>query len=274
MLWSTSMNIHPGRIALVVHGGAGSSRQNEDGCITAAQHGFEVLRTSGDGMSAAVEAVVVLEDDERFNAGSGSIRRSDGATVETDAAVMDTRGRLGAVACLRRTKNPVRVARAVADTRHWLLAGDGAEQFARSQGYAPYDLLAHSRAAKRAADASCDTVGAVVLDAEGHFAIATSTGGAAPALPGRVGDTPIVGCGYYAGPHGAVALTGPGEHIVGRMLAREIYDCIAAGMPLQEALDRAMKMTPPDVGLGAIGVTRTEAAAASTTQMPFHILLE
>lgn len=123
-------------------------------------------------------------------------------------------------------------------------------------------------------DAACDTVGAVVLDGAGHFAVATSTGGSAPALPGRVGDTPIVGCGYYAGPHGAVALTGPGEHIVARMLARAIYDWIADGLPLQEALDRAIRRTPATTGLGAIGVTRTEAAVSSNVPMPVHLLCE
>lgn len=268
------MNIQTRRIAVVVHGGAGNSKANEDGCVAAARRAFDALRAGGEALAAAVDAVVVLEDDPRFNAGTGSMLRSDGHTMETDAAVMDTRGRLGAVACLRNTRNPVRVARAVADTRHWLLAGEGAEQFARAQGHAAFDLLAATRAARKGPDTPCDTVGAVVLDQEGHMAVAASTGGSAPALPGRVGDTPIVGCGYYAGPAAAIALTGIGEHIVGRMLARTIYDWIAGGLPLQEALDRAVALTPPNISMGIIGITRTDAAAASNTPMPCHILAE
>lgn len=261
------MNIDSGRIALVVHGGAGNSKSNEDGCMKAAQTGFALVREGGEALDAAIAAVTVLEDDPRFNAGRGSIRRSDDRTVETDAAVMDTRGRLGAVACLQRVRNPVRVARAVADTRHWLLAGDGALMFARSIGCGDEDLLAYAPPLERA-PVHCDTVGAVALDAAGHFAVATSTGGAAPALPGRVGDTPIPGCGFYVGPHGAVAATGMGEQVVARMLARTVYDWLADGLPLQQALDRAVGLYPDAIDIGLIGVTRTESAVSANRPMP------
>lgn len=267
------MQLHLGRIALVVHGGAGASKESEDGCVAAAEKGWARLRDGADALSAAIEAVVALEDDPRFNAGSGSILRSDGLTVETDAAVMDTRGRLGAVACLQRVRNPVLVARAVADTGHWLLAGDGALRFAREQGFADYDLAAHARKPKPGARET-DTVGAVALDQDGHFAVAASTGGASPALPGRVGDTPIVGCGYYAGPAGAIAATGLGEHIVARMLARTVYDWIAAGIPLQQALNRGVALFPDAIDVGLIGLTRDSAAVASNRPMPAHRLSE
>lgn len=257
---------------MLVHGGAGNSKMNEDGCVAAAERGFALLRAGEDALSAAVAAVVALEDDPRFNAGSGSIRRGDGSIVETDAAVMDTRGALGAVACLQRVKNPVLVAQRVASTRHWMLAGQGALDFARSSGFDDYDLLRYAPPLKQSKQSECDTVGAVALDLEGHFAVATSTGGAAPALPGRVGDTPIPGCGYYAGPAGAIAVTGLGEHIVARMLARDVYERIASGIPLQQALDRAVAMTPADIDVGLIGITRTEAAAASNRSMPTHLV--
>src|SRR3954467_698121 len=111
--------------ALVVHGGAGNEKTNEDGCLCAARAGIGELRNDGDALAAVVAAVVVLEDDPRFNAGSGSALRTDDMNVETDAAVMDSSGRLGSVACLRRVRNPVLIARAVADSPHWMLAGEG-----------------------------------------------------------------------------------------------------------------------------------------------------
>lgn len=267
------MQRHIRRAALVVHGGAGHLKSHEDGCVAAAQRGYAILAARGCALDAAIAAVVALEDDPRFNAGSGSIRRSDNRTVETDAAVMDTRGALGAVACLQRVKNPVLVAQLVAGTRHWMLAGQGAIDFARRNGFEDYDLLPCAPPLKRA-DAACDTVGAVALDWDGHFAVATSTGGSAPALPGRVGDTPIPGCGYYAGPLAAIAATGVGEHIVARMLAREVYGWIENGMPLQQALDRGIASMPAAFSAGLIGVTRTESAIASNRDMPAHALEE
>jgi L-asparaginase/beta-aspartyl-peptidase (threonine type) len=257
------------RIALVVHGGAGNTKANEDGCVRAAQAAFELLSGGRDGLQAVVRAVVSLEDDPRFNAGSGSIKRSDGS-VEMDASLMDSRGRLGAVCGLKKVRNPVLVAERVVETPHWMLAGEGALQFARSQGMPEVDPAAQPTAHTRAS--ACDTVGAVALDSHGHFAVASSTGGSAPALPGRVGDTPIPGAGFWAGPHGAVALTGVGEHIVPRMLARVVYDWIERGMNLREALESGVRLMPREHDVGIIAVTRTDAAAASNRSMPFHVL--
>src|SRR4051812_44224242 len=95
------------RPCLVVHGGAGNEKSNEDGCVSAARAGFARLKREGDALAAVVAAVIVLEDDPRFNAGRGSDLRTDASNVETDAAVMDSSGRLGTVACLRRVQNPV-----------------------------------------------------------------------------------------------------------------------------------------------------------------------
>jgi beta-aspartyl-peptidase (threonine type) len=120
--------------AVVVHGGAGTSRDHEDGCVLAARRALAQLEINGDALDAAIGAVTTMEDDGRFNAGSGAVLGLDGATVEMDAAIMDTRGRLGAVACVQSVKNPVRLARAVADTPHWLLVGEGASRFARTIG--------------------------------------------------------------------------------------------------------------------------------------------
>jgi L-asparaginase/beta-aspartyl-peptidase (threonine type) len=244
-----------------------------------------------------VSAVVCLEEDGRFNAGRGAALSLDGATIEMDASVMDTRGRLGAVACVRDVKNPVLLARSVAETPHCILAGEGADRLARTLG-----LSTHPGAGERQREdhrkilralagtmpampgvpnseflrfwnyntplqlpkgAACDTVGAVVRDADGHFAVAGSTGGSAPSLLGRVGDTPIVGAGFYAGPEGAIAATGIGEQIIRHLLARTVYQWIADGMPLAQALRRGVELVDKKFEVGLIAVSRTEAGSAT-----------
>ncbi|MCM5678789.1 isoaspartyl peptidase/L-asparaginase [Schlegelella sp. S2-27] len=299
--------------AIVVHGGSGSPSAWRDGCERAAQRALGRLQAGGTALDAAVEAVTEMEDDGRYNAGSGSILCLDGYTVETDAGVMDNRGRLGAVACLQGIKNPVLVAQAVTQTPHWLIAGDGARRFAEVCGFE--ESLGTGEAAKRyhaqllrafddpsqadpddregAAKAAVfkrfwnytmpwdeamkrhgnGTVGAVVRAADGDFAVATSTGGSAPSLLGRVGDTPIVGCGYYAGDHGAIAATGVGEYIARQMLARTVYDWVAQGMPLQQALNQGVARLPKEISVGLIGVTRDGAGASSNRDMAAHVLV-
>ncbi|MGV7207417.1 isoaspartyl peptidase/L-asparaginase [Oxalobacteraceae bacterium A2-2] len=296
------MNAPVYSVRVVVHGGAGASRDHVDGCVQAAGAGRSALLRDGDVLAAAIAAVTVLEDDPRFNAGTGSVLRMDGHTVEMDAAVMDTHGRLGAVACLRRVRNPVQVAEAVSRTPHWLLCGEGADRFARNAGFALYDCVTDQARSRHAAlmaqlrtdtevrhgvsnpaflrlwnypDAppagshACDTVGAVVRGADGHFAVAASTGGAAPSLLGRVGDTPIVGAGFYAGPAGAVAVTGIGEHIVRHLLAHRVYQWLAGGTPLQQALDQGVGLFDREIDVGLIAVTATDSGAASNRDMPW-----
>ncbi|MGZ5182289.1 MAG: isoaspartyl peptidase/L-asparaginase, partial [Ramlibacter sp.] len=189
--------------AIVVHGGAGASLDYQDGCDHAARRGLERLRDGGEALDAAVSAVVVLEEDGRFNAGTGAALGLDGATIEMDASVMDTRGRLGAVAAVRDVKNPILLARSVAETPHCIIAGEGAERLARALGLSrhpgPGDRqreehrhmlqhLAGSMPAMPGVDnheflrfwnyntplhlpkgAACDTVGAVVRDSDGNF---------------------------------------------------------------------------------------------------------
>lgn len=289
---------------IVVHGGAGASKEYEDGCAHAAKCGYEKIGQSA--LAAAIAAVVELEDDGRFNAGSGTALCLDGSTVEYDASIMDSQGALGAVACLRNVRNPVRAAHAVSQTPHWLLAGEGAERLARVAGLPPSAPLSE-RVLKRHRDmverlrgaapvlpgvdncdferfwnyeapnvmkgvAACDTVGAVTRDAGGVFAVACSTGGASPALLGRVGDSPIMGAGFYAGPCGAVAATGIGEHIVRHLLAHTVYGWIAGGMQLDRALQRGVALFPEDVDIGLIAVSRSDAGALSNRAMPAYMV--
>jgi L-asparaginase/beta-aspartyl-peptidase (threonine type) len=298
------MNMKDKAACVVVHGGAGAGRELDDGCMSAASAAKDELSKGRGAFEAAIAAVVVMEDDGRFNAGCGAALGLDGSTVETDASVMDTRGRLGAVSCLRGAKNPVLVARDVTHTPHCLLSGEGAERFARAMGHeyfreinekvrrehrAMLDKLASEQPAMPGVDnarfarywnypcgrtfktSTCDTVGAVVRDADGHFAVAGSTGGSAPSLLGRVGDTPMVGCGFYAGPAGAVAATGVGEYIIRTMLASTVYQWIASGMPLDAALRRGVELIPAEVDIGLIAVSGAEAGAFSNAAMPHAV---
>jgi beta-aspartyl-peptidase (threonine type) len=292
------------RAVVLVHGGAGARLQDRDGCVAAANAGLLALK-DGDALAAAIAAVVVLENDPRFNAGTGSVLRMDGRTIEMDAAVMDSRGALGAVACLQRVRNPVHVAAAVAKTPHWLLCGSGAQRFAHNIGAADCDvttpqalarhqeMLEHLRVGEplrqgdRNADfldhwnfaaqppareeMACDTVGAVVRDSEGHFAVAASTGGSTPSLLGRVGDTPIIGAGFYAGPEAAVAVTGIGEQIVRHLLARTVYDWLASGLPMSSALARAVDLFDPAFPVGVIALSKEDSGSLSNREMPVAV---
>ncbi len=119
-----------------------------------------------------------------------------------------------------------------------------------------------------AGSVSCDTVGVIARGTGNHFAVAGSTGGSAPSLLGSVGDTPLVGSGFYAGPAGAVAATGVGEHIIRHLLAISVYRWIKDGMPLQQALQRGIDLFGPEIPVGLIAVSRTEAGSCSNGDMP------
>ncbi|MBI3744500.1 MAG: isoaspartyl peptidase/L-asparaginase [Chloroflexi bacterium] len=297
------------RPLIIIHGGAGAppSLMN-DGCEAAAKAAVALLRRGRPALDAVIEAVRLLENDGRFNAGSGSVLRLDGVSVEMDASVMDSTGTLGAVAGLSSVRNPVLVARRVADTPHVFMAGPGAIAFARTCGFRPYAAKVSRRAIERhkallrglmagdekvtpsrwrafdlrrywnfersLADVqrSCDTVGAVAIDERGTFAVAGSTGGASPMLRGRVGDTPLIGCGFYAGEYGAVAATGIGEEIIRRMLCRRVYDDLASGIHPQQACEQAATDFPADAPVGLIAVTAKSHAVASNVPMAQAIL--
>jgi L-asparaginase / beta-aspartyl-peptidase len=128
-----------GPAAAIAHGGVGTPPKEADGCRAAVDAALRALERGGDPVDAAVAGVVVMEDDPRFNAGTGSRVRIDGATVQMDASVMSSNGKFGAVAAIENVKNPVKVARAVTDTPHILLVGEGATRFARTLGMAPWD---------------------------------------------------------------------------------------------------------------------------------------
>src|SRR5262245_42027844 len=227
--------------AIVVHGGAGRRVREieaaaESGCAAAADAGWRVLASGGSALDAVLAAVTLLENDPTFNAGVGSCLTADG-TVEMDASVMDGATRAGAgVAVVTTVRNPVRLAHALlVDGRHVLLAGPGAEAFARRCALptAPPESFITPRqrqrwAARQAAPGG--TVGAVAVDRGGHVAAATSTGGLLGKLPGRIGDSAIIGAGTYADDRaGAASATGDGEAIIVAGLAKGAVDGMGAG---------------------------------------------
>ncbi len=230
------------RPVLMVHGGAGRDQpdvadEQRRAIAHAVRAGWEVLAAGGPALEAVTAAVAILEDHPLFNAGVGSCLTENG-TVEMDASIMDgTRLRAGAVGAVTTVVNPVRLARAVLeDGRHMLLVGAGAERFARARAVptAPPASFVTARQRERAIKRSATdpgTVGAVAVDRRSRVAAATSTGGVARKLPGRVGDSAIIGAGTYADDAaGAASATGFGEAIIIAGLAKAAVDLLRNGM--------------------------------------------
>lgn len=245
-------------IAILVHGGAGAARPDDDpatieaGCRAATARGFELLRAGANALDAVVEAVVALEDDPQFNAGTGSCLTWEG-DVEMDASLMDGHTlNAGAVSLVRTVKNPVRLARAVMErTPHLFLAAEGAEALAGDAGLVRVrnEALVTPRARARWEEARAQqprkpgggTVGAVAVDAHGHVAAATSTGGMILKRKGRIGDTPLIGAGTYADDlGGAASATGHGEAIIRVTLTRTACDLMRSGMSPNDAARAAI----------------------------------
>jgi beta-aspartyl-peptidase (threonine type) len=220
----------------------------------------------------AVEAtIVVMEDDETFDAGRGSFLNADGQ-VELDAGFMDgVELELGAVAGVQFISNPIRLARAVMEkSEHVFLIGQGAQRFANRMGFPTCDLtdLAvpreferwqrllydHAYSARQAFARPADTVGCVALDADGHIAAGTSTGGTPNKMPGRVGDVPMVGCGFYADDElGGASSTGWGEAIAKVLLARlALHHLQEQGDPHTAARNAILRLADKVNGVGGI----------------------
>lgn len=248
------------RFGIVVHGGAGNIPAElhagfEAGCRVAAEAGWSALASGGSALDAVETAVRILENDPVFDAGCGAHLNRDG-DVELDAGIMDGRTLMaGSVAAVRRIANPISLARRVlSDSEHVFLVGAGAERFAEQMGIPfcdPRDLIVDrertawekrhaelatprpldpppaSRITSTSATPTTGTVGAAALDMTGNLAVGNSTGGTFFKYPGRVGDTPIIGCGLYAdNALGAAVCTGVGEQIMKTVLAKTTVDQI------------------------------------------------
>lgn len=226
------------RIAIIAHGGAGGlnyPRRRKSGLIKAVKAGYEILRQGGSSLDAVEAAAIILEDTKIFNAGTGSYFNLMG-DVEMDASVMTSELNFGAVGVIRDVRHPISVARMVMEkTDHLLLCGENAIKFARFMGMGYHDPKTKEKEhIWRRKKAKCEsnyfkkigdftdlygTIGAVAIDQHGLVAVATSSGGINLRLPGRVGDTPVIGAGTYADQHGGASATGHGEQIMRHLIA-------------------------------------------------------
>jgi L-asparaginase / beta-aspartyl-peptidase len=255
----------PTNPVLVVHGGAWSmpddmTEAHIRGVRNALAAGWRVLEGGGPALDAIEEAVVIMEDDETFDAGRGSFLNRDGK-VQLDALIMDGATlRAGGVGCVERIANPIRAARKIlSESPHVYFVAEGAEQFAAQHGIElcrnedlvipreveqlrQYQLDASGQGTELFAPTiSHDTVGAVALDSQGNIAAATSTGGTLNKAPGRLGDSSLIGCGCYAdNSSAAVSTTGWGEPIMKLVLAKWTADRVAAGNLPEWAAQEAM----------------------------------
>ncbi len=287
--------------ALVIHGGAGTIGRGQltpekeaairAGLNRALDAGNAVLAAGGSARDAVTAAVIVLEDDPHFNAGKGAVFNHEGVN-ELDASIMDGHTlEAGAVAGIHRVKNPILLARAVMErSPHVMLVGDGAEAFGKTVPgiefvdpkyfWTPerWQQLQAAKAeealgAAKAPSAHFGTVGAVALDAHGHLAAATSTGGMTNKRWGRVGDSPIIGAGTYAIADCAVSATGWGEFFIRLNVASDICARVAyRGDSLQAAADDVVMRRLPSLTLngehGDGGVIAIDARGQIA--MPFN----
>ncbi len=282
---------------VVCHAGSASNPEHIDGPRLASKEGAGAIASGQNALDAAVLATRCLEDDPRFNAGTGSNLRLDGITIQMDASCMNSSGSFGAVAAIERVKNPIDVARQVLSTPHLLLAGDGATAFARRGGCPDYDpTTAGAQERLRAVQSVAgplgewsradlekawnfdtplreavggDTVGSVAWDGEG-FAAALSSGGTTTVLRGRVGDVPLLGCGLYAGPSGAVAATGDGEYIAQALLAYRAYAELERGESPMRVVQWALGQLEDSIDVGLIVVDRSGFAGGARHGMAWH----
>ncbi len=262
--------------AIIVHGGAGlvtpeRAEGVQMGCKEAALAGWRILQAGGSALDAVEAAVRSLEDNPMFNAGTGACLTSDG-NIELDAGIMEGQTlQVGAIACIELIKNPISLARKVLESPHVLLVGKGAQEFALEQDIPQCkfeDLLTerqyqiwqenkakgnteageepryHRRevASIEAREEKHGTVGAVAIDITGKLAAATSTGGITNKYPGRVGDSPLVGCGFYADDHAAVSCTGYGEDFIRLLIAKRAADYVARGATAREAAETTIAL--------------------------------
>ncbi len=285
------MQMHP---SLIVHGGAWDIPEelhaaHLEGVRRAASAGWEILNSGGTALDAVEQAVRVMEDDPAFDAGRGSHLNADGH-IEMDALIMDgSTLDNGAVAAIQFIANPISLARMViTHTEHALLVGAGAQAFAERMGVPLVTeatlLVAREidrwRSGQQSKSGSATgTVGAVARDSAGHIAAATSTGGTPNKQPGRVGDSPLVGCGGYADDLlGGASSTGQGECLMKIVMCKTVCDLMGSGLSAQQACEEGIRRLAEGrvQGLGgviAIDQKGRPGAAYSTPHMARAVVM-
>lgn len=294
--------------AAAAHAGLGTSAQRGTAaCRAAVDAALAALGDGADALEAVVQGIRVMEDNPDLNAGLGSRVRLDGETVQMDAVLVHSDGRFGAVGVVERVRNPILVARAVLDTPHLFIAGDGATRLARANGlpdfdpattyrrdqirklrdhlvekdlnlllerhnaWAEYDWAKNWNFEKTLRELGIaggfDTVGVIARDRDGNFAAGLSTGGTEIMLRGRVGDVPVYGAGAWAGQHGAVAATGSGERIIENLTARNLHVELENGIPSQVAANRAVDKIRERGSAGLVVISPTDIVMSADREM-------
>jgi len=266
-------------IALALHGGAGAKAGRDYSVEIAnmteiATRAREALRSGTHAIDVVTQVVVALENSGLYVAGRGASPNAEGQ-YELDAALMTGHDQTcGAVAALRDYPYPIQVARAVMErTPHVLLAGDGATQFATQQGFEPlsdpdsYFTRAGSFESNHPPGTLAHgTVGCVCLDAHGHLAAATSTAGVFGKLPGRVGDTPLIGAGTWADQQAAISCTGQGEYFIRAHAAAQVAFRHASGQALGDSAGAVLAQIADMGGEGGLIAVNTHGEIC----MPFR----
>src|ERR1700716_2767984 len=290
----------PTNPVLVIHGGAWAMPDDMveahiQGVRNALAAGWRVLERGGSSLDAVEEAVVIMEDDETFDAGRGSFLNRDGK-VQLDALIMEgSTLRAGGVGCVERLRNPVRAARKIlSESPHVYFVGEGAESSAAEHGVPlcgneelviPREVARLREYQAQAANGgndlfapaiSHDTVGAIALDRDGNIAAATSTGGTLNKAPGRLGDSSLIGCGCYADNLSAAAsTTGWGEPIMKLVLAKWAADRVESGsLPewiAQEAMNYLKQQLNGHGGIILLDAQGRCGIPHNTPRMPWAI---
>ncbi len=286
LFFSSISSSSPQPIAIVIHGGAGwfsdmSAEEVEgikNGLKEALDIGYEILESGGSSTDAVVEAIVVLEDNELFNAGKGAVYTSE-FKQELDASIMVGRNNdAGAVASVTNVKNPIRLARYVMEeTKHVMFSSKGAERLAKDAGleivYPNYfyqkNRLDDAKRIKKE-NSKMGTVGVVAIDKDGNIAAGTSTGGMTNKMPGRIGDSPIIGAGTWAENNVCgVSATGHGEFFIRFNVANEICDLIKyKSKDVNEAAEIVIENLKSIGADGGVIVLDAEGNAAMTFNTP------
>ncbi|MGM0406120.1 MAG: isoaspartyl peptidase/L-asparaginase [Thermoplasmatota archaeon] len=268
---------------VLAHGGVGSPREMDGKVKKAVEKG---IVDKSNALEVVIGVVKELEDDPVFNAGTGSRIRLDGS-VQMDAAVMFC-GDIGAVSAIEKVRNPVKIAKEIYDSPFVMLTGVDSTNFARDLGYEEHDPVTEKRMEEfkemkeklggtggserlkkirefyDQVDGG-DTVGCVA-EVDGAYAAAVSTGGTNYCIRGRVGDSPLVGCGFYAGERGAVVTTGKGEEIIKKMSAKRCYDLLLEH-DIKDACKMVVEEYPEEISIGVIAVSDDGIASADNRDM-------
>ena len=260
------------KMAVVAHGGAGPGPERQSNLQAAVDAASRLLVSGASAVEAAVEACVILEDDPVFNAGTGGVFRIDGSVL-LDASIQTSDGRVGFVIAMPDTPNPIKVAADLLDENINGLAGEGARIWADERGHPKREVEGRAPI-----EGDGDTVGVIVRDSTGSMACATSTGGCSHRPPGRVGDVPLPGSGFWVNDRIAVAATGEGEEITRALLSYRVGEMADSDEchSLEDAMKWGLeKLIQGKASVGLIAISSVgPGAGLSNTEMPWASWIE